>query len=277
MKKTIALILSLLAVCAFALADSANLTFDDPAHAGIQSRFSDVWIGGDYSMEIWYDDGAFLCTVLLAVNENEGLTWDYATCMPGYDDKTLICADGTKRRDVFNSETMDVIVEDVETGCSCVLTLTEKGSLVWTAQDVEAPVEFVRLDAAGDAGLLEAVVVYGVMYEGVWTSGDAVLDISQENGAYTCRITMGAGGQVTEWVYACTYDDETGLLSGKGSKASVTYGADGREVSRTEAYANGEAVFSIVTYGTIAWDDQAEGAGVGMLFSPLEDTADEAY
>lgn len=274
MKKTIALILSLLTFCAFALADGADLTFDDPADADIQSRFSDVWISGDYSMEIWFEDGEFLCSVMLAVNENEGMTWEYGSCETGADANTLVCTDGTKRHDVFDSETFDLLVEDVETGLTCELKL-EGDALVWTAPDAEAPVKFICLDAAGLAGLLDDGAVFSMPFEGIWECGDVTLEITQENGAYMCRVAKYADGRFTEWTYMCDYDDEAELLHGTGSKAYVTYGEHGVASSYEEAYRGGEAVFTLVSSDSITWDDMAEGAGNGMVFRPLEDTADE--
>lgn len=269
MKKAAALILSLLLLCATALADSAGITFDDPADADVNARFSDVWIStdGKGALEIWYEDGAFRCFVTVSLNDEEGMSWEYASCTADGPD-ALKGALGVKRHDVFDSDSLDLAVEEVGSGLTCSLKLTGS-ALVWDAPDSAfGPVEFIRLDAADDAGLLEDITVYAAMYEGTWTCGDAILTVAPQGDTYACRVVKGGGAQRTEWSYACAFDSETGELAGTGSMSVVTYGEDGLEASRSVVYENGSAAFNLVANGMIVWDDLEQGAGTGLEFYP---------
>ena len=268
MKKTFLWILSLaVLLCACAQADPAGQSAGS-ADAAAAEAFSDVWVSGDMTCEIWYEEGSFWCYVFRYVSEDEGIIWEYATCLFDPASGTLECSEGTMVHDVFDTEKMELRTEDVGTSLTCSFSLAEDGALVWSPEGAET-VRFSRPDPSQIPA--DGAAADGSAFEGAWVSGNTALDIAFEDGVYRCRISREESyAHLTEWDYTCEYDEETGLLRGAGSKYAVQYGDDGEEVSRTALWEGGEAVFALDGFASLTWDDLSEGAGQGMQFTPLD-------
>ena len=109
-------------------------------------------------------------------------------------------------------------------------------------------------------------------YEGVWQCDRATAALYWEEEGYKVLITWGSSAwEETEWEYSCYYNEEDHTLSAVpfGTRREVVYGEDGEPVSATEAYNDGEAVFSLDADGCLLWQDLKENAGEGMRFEKL--------
>ena len=109
-------------------------------------------------------------------------------------------------------------------------------------------------------------------YEGVWQCGRATIALYWEEEGFKVLITWGSSAwEHTEWQYSCFYTAEDHTLSAIpfGTRTEFVYGDDGELVSATEAYHDGEAVFSLDPEGFLLWQDMKENAGNGMRFEKL--------
>ena len=109
-------------------------------------------------------------------------------------------------------------------------------------------------------------------FEGVWQCDRATAALYWEEEGFKVLITWGSSAwEETEWEYSCYYNEEDHTLSAVpfGTRTEVVYGEDGEPVSATEAYNDGEAVFSLDADGCLLWQDLKENAGEGMRFEKL--------
>ena len=142
----------------------------------------------------------------------------------------------------------------------------EEDRLVLTWVDDSQPerqIRFERVDALPDDA---------AAFEGVWQCGRATIAMYWEEEGFKVLITWGSSAwEHSEWEYSCFYHDEDNTVVSMpfGTRSEVVYNDDGEIASVTEAYNDGEAVFSLDEEGYLIWQDQKENAGEGMRFEKL--------
>ena len=115
-------------------------------------------------------------------------------------------------------------------------------------------------------------------FEGIWACDRATAALYWEEEGFKVLITWGSSAwEETEWEYSCLYhaEDNTVVSMPFGIRREVVYNDEGEIASVTEAYSDGEAVFSLDAEGFLLWQDLKENAGEGMRFEKMPDGDEE--
>ena len=154
-------------------------------------------------------------------------------------------------------------------GTSGIFTFAwEEDRLVLTWADDSQPDREVRFERAE----ADAEPARAAAFEGVWQCDRATIAMYWEEEGFKVLITWGSSaGEHSEWEYSCYYHEENNTVVSMpfGTRTEFVYGDDGELVSATEAYNDGEAVFSLDAEGYLLWLDEKENAGDGMRFEKV--------
>ena len=106
----------------------------------------------------------------------------------------------------------------------------------------------------------------------VWQDDRASLEVIPEDEGFKVLIMWGSSAwEMTEWVYACSYDAETQTLTASFAVCdNVLYDDDGN-VTRTNVFEQeSEAVFSLNEDGKVVILNAGDDALEGKMFERLE-------
>ncbi|MBR3740383.1 MAG: hypothetical protein IKN04_07960 [Clostridia bacterium] len=153
----------------------------------------------------------------------------------------------------------------------------EEDRLVLTWTDDSQPDREVRFERAET----DAEPAGAAAFEGVWQCDRATIAMYWEEEGFKVLITWGSSAwEHSEWEYSCYYHEENNTVVSVpfGIRTEYVYGDNGELVSATEAYNDGEAVFSLDEEGKLIWLDEKENAGDGMRFEKIpEEPADLTF
>ena len=147
----------------------------------------------------------------------------------------------------------------------------EEDRLVLTWVDDSQPDVAVRFERA-EADDEKAMPAAAAAFEGVWECDRATIAMYWEEEGFKVLITWGSSAwEHSEWEYSCFYMEEDNTLAAVpfGTRKEVVYKDDGEIASITEAYNDGEAIFSLDEEGKLLWQDLKENAGEGMRFEKI--------
>ena len=232
-------------------------------------RFEDVWVDGDYAVEIWYDDGYFNCSAVRSNGEDDSDVWTYETCVYDAEQDALVCSGGERYFDHYVGD--EFISDLVASDLTASFAFNDDERLVWT--DSEGLCEGLALQRLFDAEEEEYWQAAGI-FMGRWQCDRCTIEISPEDEYVQVLIYWGGSASETmEWVYTCLFDEYENTLTsvGEATMTDVIYGEDGELESAEPLYTDGAAVFSLDDDGCLIWDDQKEQRGEGMAFERLED------
>ena len=154
-------------------------------------------------------------------------------------------------------------------GTSGIFTFVwEEDRLILTWVDDSQPDREVRFERAE----ADAEPAGAAAFEGVWQCDRATIAMYWEEEGFKVLITWGSSAwEHSEWEYSCYYheEDNTVVSMPFGTRTEYVYGDNGELLSATEAYNDGEAVFSLDEEGKLIWLDEKENAGDGMRFEKI--------
>lgn len=252
--KKVALFVTVLLITAsisFAKAD----TFETPSaidHA--IEMFVSNWSTDGAQTDIQFSNGYFQVHIETFDGGYESNKWAYLCTYDEHHQALVASNTGTKITYTYDHNT-DCETESIAYhNGSAVFTLHPDGYLMWLDETAHAGEDLLFTKVGG--------------FSGVWHCENISINFHLIGNAYRCTVSENDGDRIiSQWVYYCKYDSESGnLISDSTGRKEVLIAYD-EDAIYDKAYDDGSAVFSINSDGYLLWNDQKENAGANFLFA----------
>ena len=262
MKKLIAVLAAMIMVLLCAAVTAENAAEAVPASDALQ-MFNSEWVDAEGSIKIYPEEDHWRVYIR---SGNGAVEWDYSCRYDGEQNALVTLSDSENTKDIItvNDEGSEINRSTVYTDGSAVFIRNENGKLTWKdeKEDVGAGRTFEKI--GWFQGTWDAFVEDGPWYElnCFWDIEEAAE--GEVTSGYKVEIERYDGEEYTHWVYSCTYNPESNILSSLfGTKEYAE--KEGEPIATV--YDDGAAEFAFDDEGCILWKDAIENAGEGLLFT----------
>lgn len=226
-KRVVSILVVFTLVCAipFAVAEETR--------KAAYENYLGIWVSDGIAVEIWCEDESIQCRAVLSDGSEESEIWEYPSCAYDEVEDALRCFGVTRTRELFDSllnaiEELDWSMDD--------LSLAElrlvKDSLLFTDDQLDAPVALTRLCEAGDLQRNKALA-----FAGLWANESSTLRVEDHCACYRFTVTTLMHDDISyRWSYICLYDPDSGLMTSEdvSPRTAITREADGTIVEIEE-------------------------------------------
>ncbi len=257
MKRIMAILLALVLICTFAMAENLEDKTYAQEHPGVMN-YDGYWISEDAStlIEIMVRLDGVEMVIYKTPGQKEFTSWEYLLT---YDDATgiLHSDDGMKSTNTVQEDggLGSASVYEFEDG-QADFSINEEGRLVWK-------------DLKEDAGAGQTFISIG-SFLGDYACDRANISFRWNEGHYAVEINWADSAMVNNtWQYVGEYDPATRTVTAKGLSQKLTYKEDGT-VDTEAGFEEREvsAVFSFDENYNLIWASP-DGEGDGLVFENL--------
>lgn len=255
MKKNVILVLFLV----FILVLSAAFAESDLSK--MEKAFDNVWVGNDYHLDVYTEEGGFVIEVAKQEDliNGAGFVWEYKANLT---DNELRTVSALKWPATFqNGEVLEgerPVYDDGE----AIFTLNEQGLLVWNdlKEHVADGLTFMPIGR----------------FEGIWPGVHASAELMWADDHYTIYVDVpNEAGQVESYMYNGFYNREKNVLEALGTCDVITY-VNNEETERVTGEESVEAVFSINKDYRLVWENHRPGGVPSFVFDNPYDVLDDS-
>ena len=250
-----------------------GLTLAFTARAEDIDDYPGIWVAEGVTAQIRLEDDAegLECRfVFMEDGSDDSDVWTYSHCWYDEAERCVQCMNVVREHQHYDDiwealEASDWSINDMD---FARIDRTEAG-LRFSADALEAPIDFVRLEEAGawERGAALAFV-------GQWRGEGAALRVEDLGPAtlFTIRVPLG-NGSTGKWAYTCRYDATEGrMVSVSVSPRSViTPTAEGGTIEEEVGWDNSKAFFTLTGENQMLWSDVTDGDGEDMTLERVGD------
>lgn len=238
-----------------------------------EDEFQGIWVTDGVTVEIRPEDegeGLECRVVFMEDGSDDSDVWTYSGCWHDEAADCLQCMNVVREHQHYDDiwqvlEASDWSLNDMDYSR---IDRTE-GGLRFSAEALDAPVDLVRLEEAGECARGAALA-----FVGLWRGEDTTLRVEDLGPAFlfTIRVPLG-NGATGKWSYTCRYDAKEGRMVSVdvSMRSMITPTAEGGIIERDVGRSYSEAVFTLTDGGQMLWSEVTDGDGEDMTLERIGD------